>query len=130
MRHFIHRYDYIRSFFFQIRALFSNVRKWAEETSLLSSYAPVFSCEFCEISNNTFFTEHLRTTSSKNTSFLLNRNSLIRFSNKDLKNLHQQLYWGNGNVFVIRLEQLQLLVSLKTINTSESNYYLLLPKQV
>ena len=24
----------------------------------------VFSCEFCEIFNNTFFTEHLRTTAS------------------------------------------------------------------
>ena len=27
--------------------------------------AQVFSCEFCEISKNTFFTEHLRTTASK-----------------------------------------------------------------
>ena len=26
--------------------------------------AQVFSCEFCEIFNNTFFTEHLRTTAS------------------------------------------------------------------
>ena len=26
--------------------------------------APVFSCEFCEISKNIFFTEHLRTTAS------------------------------------------------------------------
>ena len=26
--------------------------------------AQVFSCEFCEISKNTFFTEHLRTTAS------------------------------------------------------------------
>ena len=25
----------------------------------------MFSCEFCEISKNTFFTEHLRTTASK-----------------------------------------------------------------
>ena len=28
--------------------------------------AQVFSCEFCEISTNTFFTEHLRTTASTN----------------------------------------------------------------
>ena len=28
------------------------------------SLAQVFSCEFCEISKNTFFTEHLRTTAS------------------------------------------------------------------
>ena len=27
--------------------------------------AQVFSCEFCEISKNTFFTEHLRTTASE-----------------------------------------------------------------
>ena len=27
--------------------------------------AQVFSCEFCEISKNTFFTEHLRTTASR-----------------------------------------------------------------
>ena len=26
--------------------------------------APMFSCEFCEISKNTFFTEHLRATAS------------------------------------------------------------------
>ena len=29
----------------------------------------VFSCEFCEISKNTFFTEHLRTTPFKHTNF-------------------------------------------------------------
>ena len=29
------------------------------------SLAQVFSCEFCEISKNTFFTEHLRTTASR-----------------------------------------------------------------
>ena len=28
--------------------------------------AQVFSCEFCEIFKNTFFTEHLRTTASVN----------------------------------------------------------------
>ena len=33
----------------------------------------MFSCEFCEISNNTFFTEHLRTTASVH----LNINSLL-----------------------------------------------------
>ena len=27
--------------------------------------AQVFSCEFCKISKNTFFTEHLRTTASE-----------------------------------------------------------------
>ena len=27
--------------------------------------AQMFSCEFCEISKNTFFTEHLRTTASE-----------------------------------------------------------------
>ena len=30
----------------------------------------VFSCEFCEIFNNTFFTKHLRTTASGNQLFI------------------------------------------------------------
>ena len=33
-----------------------------QATLLKKSLAQVFSCEFCEISKNTFFTEHLRTT--------------------------------------------------------------------
>ena len=32
--------------------------------------AQVFSCEFCEIFKNTFFTEHLRLTASKHTVFI------------------------------------------------------------
>ena len=30
----------------------------------IEALAQVFSCEFCKIFNNTFFTEHLRTTAS------------------------------------------------------------------
>ena len=33
------------------------------------SLAQVFSCEFCEISKNTFFTEHLWTTASRKHDF-------------------------------------------------------------
>ena len=36
------------------QSLFFNIKK--------ETLAQVFSCEFCEISNNTFFTEHLRAT--------------------------------------------------------------------
>ena len=32
----------------------------------------MFSCEICEISKNTFFTEHLWTTASKNPDYLAN----------------------------------------------------------
>ena len=31
----------------------------------IETLAQVFSCEFCEISKNTFFTEHLQTTASE-----------------------------------------------------------------
>ena len=34
--------------------------------------AQVFSCEFCEIFKNTFFTEHLQTTASLNAVNILN----------------------------------------------------------
>ena len=34
--------------------------------------AQVFSCEFCEIFKNTFFTEHLQTTASLNAFNILN----------------------------------------------------------
>ena len=39
------------------------LRNFAKITKKMS-LAQVFSCEFCDISKNTFFTEHLRTTSS------------------------------------------------------------------
>ena len=50
--------------------------------------AQVFFCEFCEISQNTFFTEHLWTTASLNTPLI------IFLSLSDLKNVHilVQLY--------------------------------------
>ena len=38
--------------------------RYAPATLLKKTLAQVFSCEFCEISKNTFFTEHFRTTAS------------------------------------------------------------------
>ena len=38
------------------------LRAMAEKRFKKETLAQVFSCEFCEISNNTLFTEHLRTT--------------------------------------------------------------------
>ena len=35
------------------------------ESKKKETLAQVFSCEFCEISKNTFFTEHLRMTTSE-----------------------------------------------------------------
>ena len=42
------------------------------DSGLTQTLAQVFSCEFCGISKNTFFTEHLRETASakKNVTFL------------------------------------------------------------
>ena len=39
--------------------------------------AQVFSCEFCEISKNTFFSEHLQTTASVSISNFLFKNSKV-----------------------------------------------------
>ena len=51
---------------------------------------------------------------------LLTEFSWIRFSNRDLKILHLQLYWDNWNACIIRFYQLcERSVSLKTIKTSE-----------
>ena len=49
------------------RLIFNKVaglRSEAHNFIKTESLAQVFSCEFCEISKNTFFTEHLQTTSS------------------------------------------------------------------
>ena len=40
-------------------------RVWACKSTKKETLAQVFSCECCEIFNNTFFTEHLWTTASK-----------------------------------------------------------------
>ena len=42
-------------------------------TLLKKTLAQVFSCEFCEISKNTSFTEHLRTTASVATMYMQKR---------------------------------------------------------
>ena len=42
-------------------------RKIHRKTPVPEALAQVFSCEFCEISKNTFFTEHLQTTASDET---------------------------------------------------------------
>ena len=48
------------------QGLFFNKVASLRPATLLKKKTPaeVFSCEFCEISKNTFFTEHLRTTAS------------------------------------------------------------------
>ena len=45
----------------------------------------MFSCEFCEVSNHTFFTEHLQTTAS----VLLNFTYFSGVSNVELDDLEQ-----------------------------------------
>ena len=45
--------------------------------------AQVFSCKFCEISKNTFFTEHLRaTTSEKISANKTSREVMIKYHNQ------------------------------------------------
>ena len=44
--------------------LFNKVAGLRPATLLKEALAQVFSCQFCEISKNTFFTEHLWTTAS------------------------------------------------------------------
>ena len=52
---------YQRLFFNKVAGL----RPWACNFIKKESLTQVFSCEFGEISKNTFFTEHLRTTASE-----------------------------------------------------------------
>ena len=50
----------------------------------------------------------------------------IPFSNKDLKTLHRQFYWGNWNVFIICLKQIaRELSSVKSLfrDTLKSPFY-------
>ena len=46
------------------RLFFNKVAGLRTATLLKECLAQMFSCEFCEISKNTFFTEYLRTTAS------------------------------------------------------------------
>ena len=46
------------------RLFFNKVAGLRTATLLKESLAQMFSCEFCEISKNTFFTEYLRATAS------------------------------------------------------------------
>ena len=48
---------------------FDKVKLCRSVTSLKTSLAQVFSCEFCEICKSTFFAEHHRTTTSDYTVF-------------------------------------------------------------
>ena len=49
---------------FSKKGVVKNFTKFTGEHQCWSQSAQVFSCEFCKIFNNTFFTEHLRTTAS------------------------------------------------------------------
>ena len=44
--------------------IFNKVADWACNVIKKETLAQVFSCEFCEISKNTFFTDHVRATAS------------------------------------------------------------------
>ena len=46
------------------KGVLRNLTKFTETQNLQETLAQVFSCEFCEISKNTFFTEHLWKTAS------------------------------------------------------------------
>ena len=45
--------------------VFLEISQKSQEKQLRQSLAQVLSCEFCEISKNTFFTEHVRATASE-----------------------------------------------------------------
>ena len=61
----------------------------------------MFSCEFCEISKNTFFAENLwTTTSEKSLEFFLN------FSKKVTSYAIQNLDSSNGYVFLHHLDRI------------------------
>ena len=67
--------------------LCQSVRGLKAATFLKKTLAPVFSCEFCEIFKNTFFTKHLRATASRRMTSLVNHFShTIRRVGKDYVN--------------------------------------------
>ena len=77
------------SFLVKLRA--SNLQVFQKET-----LAHVFSCEFCEISRNTFFTEHVWTTAS-------------------ISNI-------SGNVLLIEHDRITSGISLKVISETDLNF--------
>ena len=54
--------------------------------------AQLFSCEFCKISNNTFFTEHLRTTASERRALNLKENDCFYGNCKSLVGIFNQTW--------------------------------------
>ena len=61
--------------------------------------ARVFSCEFCEISKNTFFIEHLQATASGKGSYDLMNESLSHLVNHAIK-CDAYRCKGNGDMFI------------------------------
>ena len=66
----------------------------------------VFSCEFCEISKNTFLTEHLRTTASIDYKWIINKSGMNKMAvttyckTKVFRHLHiGKLLSQNGNKY-------------------------------
>ena len=66
------------------------------------SLAQMFSCEFCEISKNTIFTEHLHTTAFK-TSYMSNDSKMSRNSwpQQTLHMYSMLKRRGNGRFYIV-----------------------------
>ena len=81
-------------FFFAIIKLFKHTIK-------KQALAQMFSCEFCKISKNTFFTEHLRATASKQVAVplqcLQTAKSLISSSRRTGETIFSN-YWQNAKI--------------------------------
>ena len=81
-------------FFFAIIKLFKHTIK-------KQALAQMFSCEFCKISKNTFFTEHLRATASKQVTVplqcLQTAKSLISSSRRTGETIFSN-YWQNAKI--------------------------------
>ena len=74
----------------------SSLQFYQKETSTL-----MFSCEYCEIFNNTYFEEHLRTTASY---FMKKNRHSWRLSNSSKKNLNR---WKSMNLQFCKMTCLQ-----------------------
>ena len=59
------------------QSLFHKVESLRTTTLLKKTLAQVFSCEFCEIFKNTFFTEHHRATTFGLKGAILSKSSLV-----------------------------------------------------
>ena len=71
------------------RVFFNKVAGLRPATLLKKTLAHAFTCEFCEISKNTFFTKHLRTTASIKNLFSVKRSAwLYAFTSQNIARRH------------------------------------------